>query len=55
MTEDQELERTVSWFKKRVPIDPVYISHLKFVLKDYANKIHEIRNENLSRSTTKNP
>lgn len=44
--EKQELERIVSWFKKRVPMDDVYIPHLKFILKNYANKIESIRNEN---------
>jgi len=44
--EKQELEGIVRWFRKRVKFDDVYVPHLRFILKDYADKVHEIRKEN---------
>jgi hypothetical protein len=41
--EKQELESIIRWFRKRVKFDDVYVPHLRFILKEYADKVHEIR------------
>ena len=44
--EKEILEQSIAWLKARVVIDDVYNPHLKFIMKDFADKIHEIRKEN---------